>query len=352
MSDGLTMQYRQEKLDEDIAKLEAALYGTPKESPETAEQDEQVLDNNDVITPDQSSNKEASSTDDPFATETAGEDTQPDGEELAKLRRQLSEEQHRFNRYKGKTDRTIFDLRAEVARLNKAAAQLKKDKVELQAKIDEADTKLDDDTRDIFGEEGASLIEGLKKEISTLKRQLVAKEADSFEEDADKHVKTNYNEFREKLQELVPELEEMNSDQGFNDWLRQEDDYGIERLATLRSDQARGDYVRVAQFFNEYKQLKKTVDSVKPKKKGFPDSTDAYTGPTGTKSDSSTAKAKSSKDGTILQSEINKYEKDVAAGKYKYDSAYPEAMEAKIFKAAMEDKIIYDVPPSRTYKVR
>jgi hypothetical protein len=357
MSDGLQEAARRARLDEDIAELEAKLFGPQDESEttETAEQEESVLDNDDVISPDQPSEENEPLTDDPFANETVGEDTQPEkadaSEELGKLRREYRELEHRANQYKGKTDRTIFDLRSEVAKLSKTVSRLQKEKVDLQAKLDEQDSKLDEDSRDIFGEEGATLIENLQKQVKQLQRQLTEKDSNTFEETAKQAESSNQDLFMDKLTELVPDIDTWNKDAGFNEWLRQEDDYGIERLATLRSDQMRGDYVRVAQFFNEYKQLKATLDKVKPKKK-FSDSSDAYSGPTGTKSNDSNSRAKGKDDGYIKQSEINKYEKDVASGKYKYDSAKAEAMETRIFNAAKEGKIIFDISPTREFKAR
>lgn len=349
MSDGLTEKYRQGKLDEDIAKLEAEMFGPPKETSENAEQEEQVLDDDSVISPDQSTNEDASLTDDPFNKVTTGEDTQPEeSETVESLRRELKEVEHQRNRYKGKTDRTIFDLRSEVGRLNKISAQLKKSNLDLQAKLDDQEATLNDEQKDIFGEDGSKMIEDLQKEIKSLKRQ-VDSGPEQFEKAAESVEETNYKEFMDKLYEMVPELDAMNADPDFNEWLRQPDQYGIERLATLRSDQARYDYVRVAQFFNEYKSMSKTVEKVK---KDFPDSSKAYTGPTGTQSGDSNKRVEAKGDGYLKQSEINQYERDVIAGKYKYDSAYPEAFEAKIFQASVDGKIIKDEPPTRSFKVR
>jgi hypothetical protein len=325
--------------------MEAEIYGKT-----SAEQEEQVLGDDEVANPDQSTEPTEESTDDPFETVIADEDTQPD-DGLPKVCLDCTEKDHRFNRYKGKTDRTIFDLRAEVTKLNKGIARLKQANTEIQAKLDERETLLDEDQRDILGEDAAKIIEGLQRELREIKRSTEVSQASEFEEKAEDYQKTNATEFMDNLRGLVPDLDEMNKDADFNEWLRQEDDYGIERLATLRSDQHRGDYVRVAQFFKEYKALKATLDTVKKDTK-FSDSADAYAGPTGSRGDSSTKQVKESKDGWIKQSEINQYEKDVMAGKYKYDSSFPEAMEARIFKASVDGKIHQDVPPLRQFKVR
>ena len=347
MSDGLNEKYRQAKLDEDIAKLEAEMFGSP-ENPEPAGQEEQVLGDTDVTIPDQSTEPTATSTENPFETVTADEHTQPE----VKICTECSEKDHRFNRFKGKTDRTIFDLRSEVQRLNKIAASLQKQKDELQAQFDESASKLNDEQRDVLGTDAADLIESMKGEIASLKRELNGTSAQQYEEAADHLQNQNANEFMDNLYRLVPDVEDLNKDPEFNEWLRQPDDYGIERLATLRSDQQRGDYVRVAQFFNEYKALKATLEQVQEPEKTFGDSTDAYAGPEGTQSDSSVKHFENDEDGWIKQSEINKYEADVAAGKFKYDSTIPEAMEARIFKASMEGKIHYDAEPTRTFSVR
>ena len=343
-----TKETRLAKLREEEARLEAIIRG---EDPEAAEQEEQVLDNDDVTAPDESSELNIELTDDMFKDETAHEDTHSpsQSEELASLRKELADEKHRFSRYKGSTDKTIYELRQETSKLNARVAQLNKELAEAKAVSSEAndpfDSAFNEDVVDILGEDAVNAIRNSLKaaqdEVRDLKAQLQNKETEDYEDRAKRLSDSNVEDFMRNLNRLVPDLQEMNMDEGFNDWLRSPGPYGIERLKLLHDAQSEFDYEKVAQFFTEYKQLQ----SEKTKKKSS-DSIDNYTGPKGSQTGETQKQQRaSSQDGYIRQSEINKFNKDVAKGKYKYDSSVPAAMEERIFKAMSEGKIILDENP-------
>jgi hypothetical protein len=350
MSDGLAEKYRRAKLDEDIAELEAKMYGTPDEdSPKKAEQEKTVLDDDDVISPDQSSDEDGEVTMDPFKDETAGEDTQPnESEVIADLRKQLADEKHRFNRYKGSTDRSLFNLRTENASLNKEVADLK-ERVSTLSSVTLEDDSVGEEARSILGDEAADIIDSLKAEVRHLKKQIDSESIQEHTKKSDEVHKINQDQFMDRLRELVPDLDAMNQDPGFNKWLRQPDDFGVERLSTLRGDQSRYDYARVAGFFNEYKAS--VAKGKKSKTRKVEDNIDAHTGPKGKQSNSSSQSSRPSENGWIKQSEINKYQSDIAHGKYRNHSTKAEAMELKIFKAIGEGKIIQDEKPVHQFRL-
>lgn len=351
MSDGLMNQLRLSKLDEDIAVMEAAITDS-EENPSAAGQEESVLDDNNVISPEEPTKVSIELTDEILSEVTVPKDTQPsDSEELAKLRKELSDATHRFNRYKGKTDDTLFSLRTENANLNTKLAQVIKDNSELKKASQEGDA-IGEETRSILGDEATDTINGLKKEILELKGQFTSTGADQYENAAESHMATNFNEFMTELTRLVPDVSAMNNDASFNEWLRQTDKYGRERLTVLRSDQARFDYVRVAAFFEEYKSSQES-EKIGPKDKKTPvkDSIEAHRGPTGKQGNSSAEAVDPANKGFIKQSEINKFQSDVSKGKYKYDSAKAEAMETKIFQAMNDGKIIADEAPTHQFRI-
>ena len=307
-----------------------------------AKQDEKVLDDPKVVDPDVSTETKIPSTEGLFDDVTTHENTLKPNEsnEPATLRKEHADLKHRWNRFKGSTDRTLFDLRSEVTSLNQTVVGLNKKIKELEASSVSDAPAVSQDVRDVLGDETADLVGGLKEEIASLKGQLTEGKADRFAEAAANHQATNESNFRDMLEELVPDLSVMNKSPEFNEWLRQPGSDGVERIAVLRSDQARFDYTRVAGFFNEYKSVMKTKESKRVK-----DTVDAHRGPTGPKSSSSNEIKDDAAKDTMLMSEINKFNKDVSKGIYKYDSVKADAMETKIFNAYQDNKIIFDVDP-------
>lgn len=331
------------QLDEDIARMEAEGYGP-------AEQEEQVLDGENAIAPEEPLKVDIESTEDLFTDGTAPEDTQKplESEVIAQLRKELADEKHRFGRYKGSTDRTIHQLRTELAGVNDQVVSLKKLTAELKQTTTPSvvDTAFNQDVVDILGEE---VVDAIKTTVKSAEDKTAELDRKLAEQDIQQHEKrsndlrsANSEEFMSKLVELVPDVSTMDGDPDFNEWLRQPGPDGIERLIRLRKDQDDLDAYRVAQFFNEYKSLKAKDESKATEVK---DSVSNHIGPTGTQSASSNTMLDESQQGIVKQSEINQFNLEVNRGDYKYEPAKAEAMEAKIFKAMQEGKILMDANP-------
>lgn len=341
-----TKETRLTELKEEEARLEAEIFG-PKKDPKSAAQDEKVLDDQEVVTPEEPSGDKEVSTDTSESKETVPKDTrEPNSGEVETLRKQLADEKHRYNRYKGSTDKTIFDLRTTVERLNKSVASLKTELIEarkVSPVASSVDSVFTDEVVSILGEEA---VDAIKKSVkaaedkaASIERRIEEKEIEDLESAAEAQARDNQMYFMSNLERLVPDLHEMNKDKGFNDWLREPGSDGIERLQRLHKDQADLDYMRVAEFFLEYK---KVAEKKSSRVKDVTDTVDAHTGPTGTRSSESNTSKDTAKEGYIKQSEIDQFNLDVSKGKYKYDSVAAEAFEAKIFKAMREDKLLFD----------
>lgn len=336
-----TQDVRLAKLREEEERLEGLMQGT--------EQEEQVLDNEDVVAPDESSDLNIELTDDVFNDETAHEDTQKpiESDEIARLTKELADEKHRFGRYKGSTDRTIFDLRKALASSEDSVAKLKAELLN-RTETQETGSSLDDafsqDVVDILGEEAVDAIkktvQSAQDKANQLERKLSQGEIDKHTDTAKDLAASNEADFMTELRRLVPNLDAMNRDPGFNEWLREAGPDGVERLTRLHRDQKDFDAYRVASFFTEYEKTKVVKKDNKVK-----DSVSNHIGPTGTQSGSSNSMVDETKQGYMNQSTINQFNLEVARGDYKYESAKAEAMEAKIFKAMNEGKIIFDENP-------
>lgn len=341
-----TSEQRMAKLLEEEAQLEALVLGT--------DQGEEVLGDEQGTAPDEPFIETVEVTMDTDSLETAFEDTTEvhstvDQEELASLRKELADITHRFNRYKGTTDKTMFEQRTRISDQLAQIANLQqrlKEADERAARLAKPDDDIPEEVADVLGEETVTFLKNnsqqTQKELAELKRQ---REQDKIERDrreAEQLHAENVRAFQSGLRSLVPDYEQLNTDQKFVSWLQEADDYGSVRIDVLRDDQARGDYVRVAQFFNEYKQ---TVANKGPVRKEVSDSVDQHIGPQNSRTGSSNQAISGDRKGFIKMSDINKFNKQVAKGMYKYETAKAEAMEARIFKATQEGKLIFDEKP-------
>lgn len=326
-----------EQLEEE-ARLEALMMG--------ADQEEQVLDNGDVVAPEESTELKIELTDDLFKEVTVPEDTlmKPTDGEVVGLRKQLADEKHRYNRYKGSTDQTLFTLRKENAELVKQVATLRAEIASMPSVKPVEQEAFSQDVVDVLGEDAVDAIKKsqsqVAQELADLKKQQAEREAKREAKRAEQLEADNQRDFMRNLEALVPDLEAMNNDNDFNDWLREADETGVERLVILRDDQDRYDYRRVAEFFIKYKKLKTGGPTE------VTDDINQHIGPTSKNTAQSNKTADPRTKGFIKQSEINAFNTKVSKGEFKYFPEKAEAFENKVFKAMNEGKIILDVKPN------
>jgi hypothetical protein len=327
------------KAKEEESRLEAELFGN-------AEQDKIVLDDEEVINPEKPTEIKIELTDDILNDVTVPEDTlEKPTDDIASLRKELSDSQHRYNRYKGSTDRTLFKLRAEAKDLNETITRLRSEIADLNSRvtIPNQEDVFTQEVIDVLGEEAVDAIKRstslAHEQLAEIRKQMRDAETSKSELRARELHADNVRDFETNLERLVPDLHVMNKDAGFNDWLRQPGSDGVERLTVLREDQARFDYNRVSEFFIKYKAAKKTG------KTAVKDNINQHIGPT----NSNTTDANHAKDqrvqGSVKQSEINEFNRRVDKGEFKYFPEKAEAFEAKVFKAMNEGKIIFDERP-------
>ena len=328
---------------EEEARLEAELFGN-------AEQDKIVLDDEKVIDPEKPTDIKIELTDEILNDVTVPEDTlmKPTDktEETASLRKQLADEKHRFNRYKGSTDRTLFKLRSEVEALNEKISQKNEEITRLNSMISTGPATDDVFTQEIVDVLGEEAVDAIKRstsvaheQLAEIRKQIKDQEENSHKSRAAQLHAENVRSFEENLERLVPDLHTMNRDPGFINWLQEPGPNGVERLTVLREDQARFDYERVSEFFIKYKAAKKSG------KTAVKDNINQHIGPTNSNTSESNTFKDERQQGTIRQSEINAFNAKVDRGEFKYFPEKAEAFEAKIFKAMNEDKIIFDVQP-------
>lgn len=267
------------------------------------------------------------------------------------IRKELAELQHRFNRMKGSNDLTIHNLRKQVALLNQKQADHLAEIANLKAAtsidpVENFDAVFSKDVIDVLGEEQVNAIKTVvtraEKNAMDVRRELEASKIEQHEVRARDAHRASEQKFWEELRGFVPDVDALNTDEGFLDWLDQPGPDGVARIVRLREDEERNDSFRAAQFFLDYK------DSYRMKEKAaqtkVKDSVEGHIGPVGTKSSSDYKMEGSDQKGVIRQSEINKYKHDLSKGFYRNQQSKAEAMELRIINAMNENKIIFDVP--------
>ena len=135
--------------------------------------------------------------------------------------------------------------------------------------------------------------------------------------------------FFDRLTRLVPEWERINADQGFLNWLAEEDPvYGVPRQNALHLAQQQLNVERVAAVFNAY---------IGPRKEQAPktDPLDKHVSP---KSAASVAPAPTSKP-VITQAQITQFYNELRQGKYRGNEAEAARLEQLINSALAEGRV-------------
>ena len=238
-------------LDNEIAEMEKAFSGTPKEeSTEPEKESPRAQDNP----------KEP--TVDPVIVP-----------EVSKLQEDLSIAQKRYNNYKGSTDITIRDLRNELHDLRSQVSNLQSENAQLKISTEpskDVSSYFSDEDREILGETAVEALDRSVKEIvdskvTPLKEQL-EKERKEKEEARKRQAEVRMQEtqslFVTKLKSIVPDYENILGNKEFFTWIEDIDPYsGYTRKNLFTRAESDGDVGRVASFFNEFKALSKSKES-------------------------------------------------------------------------------------------
>lgn len=148
---------------------------------------------------------------------------------------------------------------------------------------------------------------------------------------------TEREKMLDAVRAAVPDLEQLNTDAGFNDWLDEPDDFsGIARRVLLDNASLANDSRRVIAMFRGYKAVatpaaRPTASATAPASADTPTPTplDALVMP-GKARTGSTAPAATDEPVPVRQSEVRQFQDDIARGKYKHDRAGYERDQARI----------------------
>jgi hypothetical protein len=192
----------------------------------------------------------------------------------------------RFIGYKTATDETIKDLRVKLDSREFKIANLEAQIQALSNQIEELKTGLppEDPFKDVFTQEdkdllGEEAIEAMKKaalatkpeepkvspEIAQLKAEVEEwkrREAEREKAEQEKAQADNTERLRMKLLELVPNFEEIDSDDDFGVWLNDIDEFSDQvRFVLFQNAVQSGDVAYVAKFYQDYAKSKGSKES-------------------------------------------------------------------------------------------
>lgn len=329
------MPTRQDKLAAEIEAAEKEIFRNPDEAkvkaPAPEQTVEKVVDQND----DSTSEKE-----EVILDQTDGADEQAVEKDAQKP--QVTDWEERFKSFKQMADATIHGLRQEKLALKEDIQSLKTQMTELVGKMSEAkENKLDisslfsDDERNLIGEE---TIKGIEKAVaaaidtnvkpleSKLAQERELRDKEEARKIQDERAKSNA-EFIQRLNELVPNLNKIDTDPKFIEWMRGPDTIsGVPRAQLFKNAQAVGDVHRVSEFFLEYARLTAPKKNEKMEEKITP-SNQAVAPKT------SDEKPKQRK---LTMQQIDQFYNDVARGKYRNRPKEQDRME-KLIDAALRN---------------
>ena len=337
------------KLESEIESLEKGVFGNPSteevDSTETKEVEEGVVSGE---SGDKNDNDDSFSDDEPIVQETL---TIPEEEHQDKPTRndwkgKYNALDKRFRNLKASNDSTIFELRTELSKTIKQSSELSGKVNELSKELSSLKSKediyrdlLNEEERDIIGEDTLNSFKKLNKAavdsaVGPLQAQL--EEERKFREEgaianAEAQQKAASTNFLNRLGDIVSDYAVYDSDPGFLKWMDGYDELtGGVRKTLFKNAQSIGDVGRVAQFFIEFKKLKDVGKSQLEQK-----ITPATSASRTVNKTNQTPKTQ-----YVSLAKIEKFQADVYKGRYKGQEKIVREYEAIINLAQAEGRIV------------
>ena len=320
-----------ERIKQEEAELEKEMFGLGEDQTE------------EVSTPTEENDEYLEETD---ATTVIHQETQDITSDEPQEKQQRVSWKNRFINYKTTTDKTIFGLRKEVARLSAEAAEAYKRVDEISAKLAALQSSSTDPFAEVItaddvlnvGEEAIDIVKKVAKkaseatavplqdEIKRLRAEKVAEERRRAEE---QH-KTAYNTFLTVLSDLVPDYAAINVDSKFAEYMEGYDEHtGAKRIDAFRQAEQYLDANRVADFFLDYKESRPRSKRETLEDHMTPDNS------AGSNAPPSKAKVE-----TFTARQVEDFFNDIARGVYRNRQKEANEIEARITKAYVEGRII------------
>jgi len=263
MSESIT-----DKLDKEIADLEAVAYGVTPEStvskdPEGEPVESLVGDASATLT-DPVTDEPMPTTIDPFATDEQTEQTPPVKKERVSWKKRYVNLKQFHDSSRQQDRKRISELLSENTKLQREVIALKSEvqRLSLAKPTSVADLASSEELA-VLGEEGVSSIDKLtKKAIESATAPLRA-EVDAMRQkqllvqqnESEALAQESQDVFLSRLAELVPDYDEIDLDPKFGEYLKQPDPAsGRLRHDLFKQAEINGDVARVAYFFTKFKE--------------------------------------------------------------------------------------------------
>jgi len=249
-------------LEKEIEEMEKSVFGDPSEQKQeeaTEEEGAEEVEEESTEVPDERSDTE---THEEVPEETTD---QVESESKKKAREDWKK---RFTKYKAATDATIHQLRVDLAgalEQNSGMYKRVQDLVEEVRSLKELSYSKEDifsdEEKDILGDDAINAIKKanaslVERQVKPLQEELKRREAETLKERelrAASEKERAFADFKARLSAHVKDLDEINLDPKFAEWLNTiEPGSGMQRMILFRRAENSQDVVRIAGFFNDY----------------------------------------------------------------------------------------------------
>lgn len=289
-----------------------------------------------------------------FGDQTTEEEVSTEQQEEAPqesevIEQELSPEEEsykkRYSSFKASADKTIYNLRREIASFRTANSELQNQIDNLSLKLAQLTSTSNDPLKGIItdddviniGEEAIDVIKRVTKQASEastapLQDEIKKLKMEKIQEQkrlAEERHKVAYNRFLINLEEIVPDYAAINLDSKFKEFMEGHDDLtGESRLASFRQAEEYLDAQRVADFFLTFKE-----SQPRSKKEKLEENMT----PTGS---SSAEVGKGKVVETFTARQVEDFFNDIARGVYRNRQKEANELETRISKAYIEGRII------------
>lgn len=289
-----------------------------------------------------------------FGDQTTEEEVSTEQQEEAPqesevIEQELSPEEEsykkRYSSFKASADKTIYNLRREIASFRTANSELQNQIDNLSLKLAQLTSTSNDPLKDIItdddviniGEEAIDVIKRVTKQASEastapLQDEIKKLKMEKIQEQkrlAEERHKVAYNRFLINLEEIVPDYAAINLDSKFKEFMEGHDDLtGESRLASFRQAEEYLDAQRVADFFLTFKESQPRSKKEKLEENMTPTASNA------------TEVTKSKTVETFTARQVEDFFNDIARGVYRNRQKEANELETRISKAYIEGRII------------
>jgi len=306
-----------ERLEAEIAEMEAHLNPTQEDTQEKAEEVKEVVE---TVSAPQVDTSEAVEV--------------PEKPARTNWKKKYEENSRRTAGLKASSDQFKFQTRQEIQELKNTIEMLKTQVTQVPP-TDIFDGVVTEEDKDTIGSEAVDIMKKISEraneaQVNPLRNEIVKLQKEREEarvNSAQVDAKREYDSFLDKLNKQVPDYKAINTNPEFLTYMGNVDEASGYTKATLfQRAEASRDVKRVAGYMKEFVESQKPVDKL-----------EEMVGPTGSSSTSVTSQG--TKEEIIPVSYIENFKNSMIRGQYKTNHIEAEKIQLKIDKALQEGRV-------------